>query len=168
MPGKCRVRLYLKHKATTAAIAVGIHKGVVIMAGFPSAKKGNRLADKAKRPHPGIALDKNVIGELIIKLNGNVSKVAESIGSCRGSISQVIERHTDLQELLKQSRERRIDDLEDACWRDAIEHRDTALRCFMLKTQARHRGYDQDEAKNTAKDIAHEAFKFIAEKASKQ
>ena len=59
---------------------------------------------------------------------------------------------------LEDARERRIDQLERSCWDDAIEHHDTALRCFLLKTQARHRGYDQDEAKNAAKDIATAAF----------
>ena len=135
------------------------------MAGFPPRIK---TADKATRPKAGIPLDINVIATLITKLGGNITKVAESMGSCRGSIHQVIDRHPHLQELLKQSRERKIDELEDACWKDAIKHRDTALRCFLLKTQARHRGYDQDEAKNAAKDIATAAFDFIISKQASQ
>ena len=138
------------------------------MAGFPSTAKGNRRADKAKRPHAGIALDQNVIERLIVEHSGNVSRVADAMGSCRGSVSRVIDNNPELQALLKQCRERQIDELERSCWDDAIEHRDTALRCFLLKTQARHRGYDQDEAKNAAKDIATAAFDFILSKTPKQ
>jgi hypothetical protein len=36
-----------------------------------------------------------------------------------------------------------------------------------LKTQAKHRGYEQDEAKNSAKDIATAAFDFIISKKGK-
>jgi len=38
----------------------------------------------------------------------------------------------------------------------------------LLKTQAKHRGYDQDEAKNAAKDIATAAFDFIIKKQQEQ
>ena len=46
----------------------------------------------------------------------------------------------------------------------AIESNDTGLQCFILKTQGRSRGYDQDEMKNCAKDIATAAFDFIINK----
>lgn len=132
------------------------------MAGFP---KGNdRTAEKAKRPRPGMPLDQSVISNLISKHTGNVSRVADAIGSSRSAVRNFIDRHPELQELVKQQRERQIDELEKSCWDDAIEHRDTALRCFLLKTQARSRGYDQDEAKNMAKDIATAAFDFIISK----
>ena len=49
----------------------------------------------------------------------------------------------------------------------AIESQDTTLQLFLLKTQGKSRGYDQDEAKNAAKDIATAAFDFIVSK-SKQ
>lgn len=137
------------------------------MAGFPSVKKGNKLGQKATQPRPGVPLDKKVIAELIIKAHGNLSRVADAMGSTRTSLRRVIEKDQELGDLLEESRERRIDLLEESCWEDAVKSKDTALRCFLLKTQARHRGYDQDEAKNAAKDIATAAFDFIISKQPK-
>ena len=137
------------------------------MAGFPSTKKGNKIGEKAKRPHPGVPLDKTVLLELIEKHSGNLSRVADAIGSHRHVIRRRCDNDKDLGEALENARERRIDELERSCWDDAIENSDTALRCFLLKTQAKHRGYDQDEAKNAAKDIATAAFDFIISKQAK-
>ena len=134
------------------------------MAGFPSVKKGNKLGEKAKQPHPGMPLDKNLILELIAKHGGNLSRVADAMGSTRGTIRRRCDNDAELKTALEDARERVIDELERSCWEDAIETRDTALRCFLLKTQAKHRGYDQDEAKNAAKDIATAAFDFILNK----
>ena len=137
------------------------------MAGFPSTSKGNRRADKAKRPHPGIALDEKLIAKLIVQHTGNVSRVADTIGSCRGSVSQVIDRSPELKQMLKQARERQLDELEQSCFDRAMESNDTTLQLFLLKTQGKSRGYDQDEAKNAAKDIATAAFDFIISKQAK-
>jgi hypothetical protein len=137
------------------------------MAGFPSTAKGNKRGEKAKQPHPGVPLDKNMLLELIAKHHGNLSRVADACGSHRHVIRRRCEADKDLGEALENARERMIDELEKSCWEDAIETRDTALRCFLLKTQAKHRGYDQDEAKNAAKDIATAAFDFIISKQSK-
>lgn len=132
------------------------------MAGFP--KGDQRIGDKAKRPKPGMPLDKNVISDLIVKTGGNLSRVADAIGSSRGAVRNLVDRYPELQELLSQSRERQIDELEESVWDRAKKSQDTALQLFLLKTQAKHRGYDQDEAKNAAKDIATAAFDFIVNK----
>lgn len=132
------------------------------MAGFP--KGENRRGESAKRPHPGVPLDPKVIAQLIVKHAGNLSRVADALGSHRNAIRTVVDRHEDLKKLLVDSRERQIDELEESCWQDAIEHRDTALRCFLLKTQAKSRGYDQEESRTAVKDIANEAFAFILSK----
>lgn len=137
------------------------------MAGFPSIKKGNKKGEKAKRPHPGIPLDKNTLLELIAKTQGNISKVADAIGSTRTSVRNRIEADRELKEALESARERIIDELEASVWDRAIESKDTTLQLFLLKTQAKHRGYDQDEAKNAAKDIATAAFDFIISKQPK-
>lgn len=134
------------------------------MAGFPSKAKGNKLGETAKRPHPGIPLDKKVILEQIIKQKGNVARVADAMGTTRQTIRKHCDRDPELAEALLSARERLIDELERSCWEDAIETKDTALRCFLLKTQAKHRGYDQSEAQNAAKDIATAAFDFIISK----
>lgn len=138
------------------------------MAGFPSVAKGNRLAEKAKRPRPGMPLDEKVISELITKLQGNLSRVADTIGSSRGAVRNFVDRHPELQAQLRQARERQLDALEQTVFDRAIETNDTTLQLFLLKTQGKSRGYDQDEAKNAAKDVANAAFEFIISKHSKQ
>lgn len=134
------------------------------MAGFPSVKKGNKLGEKAKRPKPGIPLDKNVLLELITKYGGNLSRVADALGTTRHTIRRRCDDDKELGEALETARERQIDELEESVWDRAKNSTDTALQLFLLKTQARHRGYDQDEAKNAAKDIATAAFDFIISK----
>lgn len=138
------------------------------MAGFPSLKKGNKIGEKAKRPHPGIPLDKNLIAQLIAKEQGNLSRIADTLGSHRHVIRRIIEKDQALTEALKDARERVLDTLEQSCFDRAIESNDTALQLFLLKTQGKSRGYDQSEAKDTAKDIATAAFAFILDKSKEQ
>lgn len=137
------------------------------MAGFPSIKKGNKLGEKAKRPKPGIPLDKNSMLELIAKHGGNLSRVADALGTTRHTIRRRCDDDKELGEALENARERQIDELEESVWDRAKQSNDTTLQLFLLKTQAKHRGYDQDEAKNAAKDIATAAFDFIISKQPK-
>lgn len=132
------------------------------MAGFP--KGNNRRAEVAKRPKLGIPLDKEVIAELIVTHTGNVSRVADAIGASRGGVRNFIDRHDDLVDLLKQQRERQLDELERSVFDRAIDTNDTTLQLFLLKTQGKSRGYEQSEAQNAAKDIATAAFDFIVNK----
>lgn len=134
------------------------------MAGFPSVAKGNKKGEKAKQPHPGVPLDKNLLLEQIAKHKGNISRVADAIGSNRYVIRRRCDADPDLKQALENARERNIDELEECVWDRAKNSNDTALQLFLLKTQAKHRGYEQDEAKNTAKDIATAAFDFIINK----
>ncbi len=137
------------------------------MAGFPSVKKGNKIGQVAKRPHPGVALDQKLIAKLIIEHTGNLSRVADTLGSCRGVIRRIVDKNPELGELLRQQRERQLDQLEQSCFERAIEEKDTTLQLFLLKTQGKSRGYDQNEAQNAAKDIATAAFDFIISKQNK-
>ncbi len=133
------------------------------MAGFP--KPGiNKKGEPAKHPRPGIPLDKDVIATLINKCHGNVSRIADTIGASRGAVRNFIDRYPDLNELLKQARERQLDELEASVFDRAIQSNDTTLQLFLLKTQGKSRGYEQSEAQNTAKDIATAAFDFIINK----
>lgn len=134
------------------------------MAGFPSTAKGNKLGEKAKRPKPGIPLDKKLVGELIVKFAGNLSRVADSIGTTRGAIRNVVDKDAELAQLLKDCRERQLDELERSVFQRAVESNDTTLQLFVLKTQGKHRGWEQSEAQNAAKDIATAAFDFIVNK----
>jgi hypothetical protein len=136
------------------------------MAGFP--KGQDRKGDKAKQPHAGIALDKTIsidkVKALLQANHGNIARTADIIGTCRGTLSRMIEKYPDLTETLKQCRERQLDQLEQSCFDRAIETQDTTLQLFLLKTQGKSRGYDQNEAQNAAKDIATAAFDFIVNK----
>jgi hypothetical protein len=134
------------------------------MAGFPTVRSGSKRGEVAKRPKPGIPLDPNVVEKLIIQSSGNLSMVADAIGSCRGVVRNVVDRHPHLQEVLKQCRERQLDQLEQTVFDRALETNDTCLQIFLLKTQGKHRGYDQSEAQHAAKDIATAAFDFIISK----
>jgi len=109
-------------------------------------------------------LDKEVIAKLIVEQTGNLSRVADRIGSSRGAIRNFVDRHPDLQDLLKQQRERQLDELEKSVFERAIDEKDTTLQLFLLKTQGKSRGYEQSEAQNAAKDIATAAFDFIVNK----
>ncbi len=132
---------------------------------YPSKAKGNLLGESpVRQPRPGIPVNKNEIARLIPKLNGNLSRIAESLGTTRGCIRRIVEKDEELKQALHDSRERVLDELEDVVWQDAIEHKDPAMRCFLLKTRGKHRGYDQDDNKNMAKDIASAAFDYIVNK----
>ena len=134
------------------------------MAGFPSAKKGNKLAEKARNPQKGTPLDKEQVKTLLTRFLGNVSKVADSMGCSRYSIQYLIDNDKDLADHRMQARQRFIDDLETSTWQDALEHKDPTMRIFLLKTIGKARGYEQDESKNAAQDIAKAAFDFVINK----
>lgn len=134
------------------------------MAGFPSKAKGNLRGETAKHPRPGIPLDKNLMLKYIAQEHGNLSRVADIMGTTRYTIRDRCDKDPDLLKCLKDARERQLDQLEQSCFDRAMESNDTTLQLFLLKTQGRSRGYEQDEAKNTAKDIATAAFDFIINK----
>lgn len=119
---------------------------VLHMAGFPKGiktKDGLKNADKAETPIPGVPLDKEKIKEMLIKCNGNVTRVALSMKCARGSLQRIIRTNPDVKEILDEARERVIDEVEDAFTQKAIAG-DTTAAIFFLKTRARDRGYDQD------------------------
>ena len=132
--------------------------------GFPTVKKGNKIGEVSKRPKPGIPFNKKVIYDLIVKTAGNLSRVADSIGSSRGAVRNFVDKDEELKQVLKDCRERQIDELEESVFQRAVDSNDTTLQLFVLKTQAKHRGWEQSEAQNTAKDIATAAFDFIVNK----
>jgi hypothetical protein len=86
------------------------------------------------------------------------------MGTTRVAIRNRVNNDSELKDALAEARERWIDDIEESVLARANESNDTALQCFVLKTQGRHRGWEQSEAQNTAKDIATAAFDFIVNK----
>lgn len=138
------------------------------MAGFPSMEKGNKIGEKAKQPHAGVPLDKTLMLRLIKEEDGNLSRVAEIMGTNRFVIRRRCDADEELGQALKDARERQLDQLEKSCFDRAIETQDTTLQLFLLKTQGRSRGYDQSEAQHAAKDIATAAFDYILNKSKEK
>ncbi len=138
------------------------------MTQLPKPNKRIQPADKAKSPRPGIPLKKESILPLIKQESGNLSRIADILGTTRGCVRRVCDNDDDLKQALHDARERMIDQLEMSCFDRAMESNDTGLQAFLLKTQGRHRGYDQSEAQHTAKDIATAAFDFIIKKQQEQ
>lgn len=122
----------------------------------------NPVGNKAKPPlQNGRKIDREAILALIKKYDGNVSRVADALGTTRNTIHDRCMADSELGIALKNARERLIDDVEQSVLSRAREGKDTALQAFVLKTQGRHRGWDQDEGAKLARDIASEAFAFI-------
>ncbi len=138
------------------------------MSGFPSLAKGNKRGEIAKQPRPGIPLDKNLMLQLIAQQHGNLSRVADIMGTTRYTIRDRCDKDPELLKALTDARERQLDALEQSCFDRAMETNDTTLQLFLLKTQGKSRGYDQSEAQHAAKDIATAAFDYILGKANKQ
>lgn len=117
----------------------------------------------ATRPLPSVKLNDSQVGQLISKYKGNLSMCAKALGCSRGAVANCVDRCPDLKQIVRDCRERQIDDLESSAFERACEG-DTTLTIFLLKTQARHRGYEFDEAKSAAHGIASAAFQFILNK----
>lgn len=124
----------------------------------------NKKGEPAKRPRPGVKLQKAQVEPLLIKYEGNISATADALGCNRSTVARLINDDPELQEVVRQCNERLIEEVEMAVWDRAKTGTDTALQCFVLKTKGRHKGWDQSEAQNTAKDIATAAFAFILDK----
>lgn len=127
---------------------------------LPLARKGQK-GDKARLPRPGIPIPKEDILLLIAQEHGNLSEIADILGTTRKCIRSRCQNDVELSDALEDARERKLDRLEKAVWTRAEESNDTGLQCFILKTQGRHRGYDQDDMRHATKDIATAAFEFV-------
>ena len=130
--------------------------------GFPR-NKGTEIGGKAKRPRPGIPLDRQKILELIKAHNGNLSRVADQMGTTRHTVRRHCDNDEELGKALSDARERLLDDLEEHSWHRA-QKGDTTLSIFLLKTIGKGRGYEQDSAQQHAQDIAKAAFDFVLNK----
>ena len=118
---------------------------------------------EAKRPKPGIPLCKETILTLIKAHNGNISRVADQMGTTRHAIRNRCDLDPELGKALSDARERLLDDLEEHSWHRA-QKGDTTLSIFLLKTIGKGRGYEQDSAQQHAQDIAKAAFDFVLNK----
>lgn len=133
------------------------------MAGFPKGKK--RIADLARDPQPGIKVDRDAIIKALHDTKGNISQAALRLGCARLTIHRAVEADSLVKEAREQAREAFVDELEDSAEFEAINNPNAhVLKMFLLKTRARHRGYEQDDNKQHAQDIAKAAFDFVLNK----
>jgi hypothetical protein len=122
------------------------------MAGLKQLKP--TTASKARLPLSGVPIDVTKVIELIHKHRGVVAYVAESIGCCRKTIHDLVERHPEVRQALDEARERLIDLVEETFIDKAIKG-DSYNAAFVLKTRGRNRGYDFDakEVTDTLKQV---------------
>lgn len=133
------------------------------MAGFPKQTK----ATKARDPQPGIKVDREAMIKALLAHKGNVSQAAHYLGCTRLTIHRAIESDALVKEAREQARESFLDELEDSAEYEAINNPNAhVLKMFLLKTRARHRGYEQDDNKQHAQDIAKAAFEFVLNKSA--
>lgn len=125
---------------------------------YPSPK--NKLGETARNPLPGIPLCKIQIEKLLRYYHGNISRTADKLGCTRQALNLRINKDPHLTQVKIDCRERFIDDLEECSWHKALQG-DTVMQLFLLKTIGRHRGYDQDDVRTAAQDIAKAAFEFV-------
>lgn len=127
--------------------------------------KKERLGEKALYDRKGVPLnekDKAIIHKLLKDYGGNLARVADRMGTCRGVIHRFIQKDEELKERLAQCRERLLDHLEETAHDKAIGG-DSTLLMFLLKTQGRKRGYEQDSDKHI-QNVTQAAFEFVLNK----
>jgi hypothetical protein len=77
---------------------------------------------------------------VLIAANGNITEAARRMKVERSHLSDFVNKHPELQQIIKQMRESIADLAEDALQK-AIKRGDTACIIFTLKTQGRKRDY---------------------------
>jgi hypothetical protein len=128
----------------------------------PATKRKKPLAENARDPQPGITVDRNSIIDALRKTRGNISQAANILGCTRLTIHRAVESDPIIKEVREQGRESFVDELEESAEYEAINNPNAhVLKMFLLKTRARHRGYEQDDNKQHAQDIAKAAFDFV-------
>lgn len=80
--------------------------------------------------------------EALRRHDGNVAAAARDIGCSRSTIDQRARKDKELADVLADLRETMIDEVESALYREAKKGEGWAV-CFFLKTQGRHRGYNE-------------------------
>lgn len=99
--------------------------------------------ENLRNGNAGVPLDKDKIKLYIVKYRGNLTKVAQALGCARQSIARIARTDSTIKQLIEDTRESVIDEVEDSFTKRAIAG-DTTASIFFLKTRGRERGYDQD------------------------
>lgn len=84
----------------------------------------------------------DAVREALMGARGNLSKAAERLGCTRQTIYNCIKAHPELEEVRVEARQCALDRVEDKAW-DAAEEGEPWAVTFILKTQAKDRGYTE-------------------------
>lgn len=87
-----------------------------------------------------MAVSAKRLEELLLEHRGNMAKVAEALGITRQAVSKRVRNNRRLSTVRDDAHESRIDQVEDALFKNAIEG-NVAAQIFIMKTQAKGRGY---------------------------
>jgi len=85
-------------------------------------------------------LDPELVAAKLVELSGNISGTARAFHVSRTAVQQLIKKRASLQEVLSDSREGMLDNVESALYKAALAGEAWAV-CFFLKTQGKSRGY---------------------------
>lgn len=80
------------------------------------------------------------VREAIIKSRGNLSHAARQLGCARYTLSAFVQRHQELEQILKDEREAIVDVAENMLYQ-AVTLREGWAVCFALKCLGKDRGY---------------------------
>lgn len=80
--------------------------------------------------------------EALIKCGGMMTYAADMLGCSHSTISLRAKGDPDLQEVIRQARERHVDDAEISL-RNLVKSKDLGAVCFTLKTVGKDRGYTE-------------------------
>ena len=93
-----------------------------------------------KAPKSSVHLKLQDVERELIEARGNISHAARQLGCARYTVYAFIQRHPELQQVLKDQREAMIDQAENALVM-AIEQLQGWAVCFALKCLGKERGY---------------------------
>lgn len=105
----------------------------------PNAKPTAKSAG-GRPPKDAPKLVAEVVAAELVALRGNVAAIARKLGVARSSVIEFIQARDTLLAIQADVREGRLDDAESALDRAVLAGEGWAI-CFLLKTQAKGRGY---------------------------
>ena len=92
------------------------------------------------------------IKEALKASGGLITKAAELIGCDHSTVSRRTAANPELQQVIKDAREKHIDSAENSL-RYLVEKKDLGAVCFSLKTIGKHRGYTEHNLVQTEESL---------------
>lgn len=162
IPAKVTKRLFpcyhaaMDEKTTTPlpgeeALVPGIPRLAISQSDMARLQERNESQSAKFMFHPG-----DVAGALVVN-RGRIWKAARQLGTSGITVRRYIEEFESVAQWWMEAREVLLDEVEDALYLNAVETNNVAAQIFLLKTQARHRGYIEnpvDGGSQESQDVA--------------